>query len=148
MFICHVPDTHQAGVQERIWMPVSYKVAIPETGDVHCFDAHQYAKAVEKWHEEITWLDCDTYLLRVNTTGEAEDEQIVLWYLREYPAFSCPPNCSWCTKFQIARSRYLGVSPVRAEEEAKHRLQEWRPDRFVSAEGSSEITATNLEQAA
>ena len=129
-------------------MPVSYKVVVPETGAVHCYDPQQYAKAVEKWHEEITWLDCDTYLVRVQAGGDAEQEQIVMWYLREYPAFSCPPNCSWCSKFQIARSRYLGVSPIKAETEAKRRYVDWKESRLVSREPAGAEGAKDLEHAA
>ena len=57
-------------------MPVSFKIVLPETGDTYAFDPHHYGKAVEKWHEEITWLDCDTYLLRVSTGEAGEEEQI------------------------------------------------------------------------
>jgi hypothetical protein len=129
-------------------MPVSYKVVVPETGAEHRFDPQQYGKAVEKWHEEITWLDCDTYLVRVQPSGDAEEEQVVMWYLRAYPAFSCPPNCSWCSKFQIARSRYLGVSPIKAEAEARQRYQDWRAGRLVYPDPSSGADAASLEQAA
>lgn len=128
-------------------MPAFYRVVVPETGDAHRFEPHQYGKAVEKWHEEIACLDCDTYLLRVNAGDAGEEEQIVMWYLREYPAFSCPPNCSWCTKFQIARSRYLGVSPVKAEGEAKRRYLEWKAGGQMYGRTASE-EAEGLEHAA
>jgi hypothetical protein len=119
-------------------MPVSYKIVLPETGDSYRFDPHQYGKAVEKWHEEITWLDCDTYLLRVSDSEAGEEEQIVMWYLRDYPAFSCPPNCSWCSKFQIARSRYLGINPATAEAEARRRYIDWKEGRLVYREAAAE----------
>jgi hypothetical protein len=151
MFICHAGTESMDGSQERIWMPVFYKVVIPETGDVHRFDPHQYGKAVERWHEEITWLDCDTFVIRVNASQDAEEEQIEMWYLRDYPAFSCPSNCSWCTKFQIARSRYLGVSPITAAAEAKQRYLDWKEGRLdhrdsAGAEGAVN-GAVNLEHA-
>ena len=68
MFICHAPECDKERRAGEPWMPVSYKVVVPETGAVHCYDPQQYARAVEKWHEEITWLDCDTYLVRVQAS--------------------------------------------------------------------------------
>jgi hypothetical protein len=112
-------------------MLVAYKVVIPETGEKYIFDIDQYSKAVERWHEEIAWLDCDTYLVGLHVNGEHGDEQIMLWYLRDVPAFSCPPNCSWCMKFEMARSRYLGVSPVKAAAEAEKRYADWQAGRLA-----------------
>jgi hypothetical protein len=112
-------------------MLVAYKVVVPETGEKQFFDIDQYSKAVERWHEEIAWLDCDTYLVAVHVNETVGEEQIMQWYLREYPAFSCPPNCDWCIKFGIARSRYLGVSPIKAAEEAQKKYTDWQEGRLV-----------------
>jgi len=134
--------------QENAQMLVAYKVVLPETGEKHIYDIDQYSKAVERWHEEIAWLDCDTYLVGLHVNEEQGDEQIIQWYLRDLPAFSCPPNCSWCMKFAIARSRYFGVSPIKAEAEAKKRYADWQEGRHVYPDPDDEEPEDDIDQAA
>jgi hypothetical protein len=82
-------------------MLVAYKVVIPETGKTYRFAPDEYAAAMAKWHEEIAWLDCDTYLMGLHADEQEEAAELVQWYLRDLAAFSCPPNCSRCPKFAI-----------------------------------------------
>ena len=82
-------------------MLVAYKVVLPETGEKHIYDIDQYSKAVERWHEEIAWLDCDTYLVGLHVNEEQGDEQIIQWYLRDLPA--------WFSVHPPKPSRFSGV---------------------------------------
>ena len=129
-------------------MLVALKVIIPETGEKYLFDIDQYSKAMERWHAEIAWLDCDTYLVGVHINDTQGEEQIMQWYLRDLAAFSCPSNCSWCMKFEIARSRYLGVSPIKAESEAKKRYVDWQEGRHVYPDPDDEEPRDEIDQAA
>ena len=129
-------------------MLVALKVIIPETGDKYLFDVDDYSKAMERWHEEIAWLDCDTYLVGVHINGTQGEEQIMQWYLRDLPAFSCPANCSWCMKFEIARSRYQGVSPIKAAAEAKKRYVDWQEGRRVYPDPEEAAAEDELNEAA
>jgi hypothetical protein len=108
----------------------AYKVVVPEINEKHFFDIDQYPQAMQKWHEEIADLDCDTYLIAIHVNDEQAEEQISQWYWREGPAFSCPTNCSWCQKYQIPRSRFLSASAAKYAEDAKRRYQEWSEGRY------------------
>jgi hypothetical protein len=129
-------------------MLVAYKVVIPETGEKHIFDVDQYNQAIERWHEEIAWLDCDTYLVALHVNETVGEEQIMQWYLRDPPAFSCPTNCSWCMKLGIARSRYLGVSPIKAAEEARKKYDDWQEGRITYPVDDDTVDKAELDPAA
>jgi hypothetical protein len=127
----------------------AYKVVIPEINEKYFFDIDQFAQALQKWHEEIAALDCDTYLIAIHVNEANAEEQISQWYWRQGPAFSCPSNCSWCQKYQIPRSRFLSHASARAEDEAKRQYVDWSEGRYQYPEeeqdGNRSATKTGVE---